>query len=487
MNENNYTMSKSSFLKFEQCHKAFFFYKNFPFLRDKSGIDKQLTFNRGHAIGAFAQELFPGGKDVSKETKNAGEAAILTKDLISKKTKTIYEATFIFDQMLIMADILNLENDKYCAYEVKSSLKVSETYLMDACLQYYVLKNSLDNFEDLFLVTLNGDYILDDKIDSKKLFKKRSVKKEAEKNFLFFSEKIKEANLILERNVIPDIQIGKHCVKPYACDFMGTCWKDIKNEKSIFNLPLISKDILFEWQKAGIKTVDQLDDTLIENKKALEIKRSFISNEPVIDQARITDLILKIKKPAAALDMEIWSAAIPVIRGTKPFQQIPFLFCIDDLSTQSFYLSEHYEDERRNFAIELTRQTEKYNSILLYDKTMEEQCVNSLINLYSDLEPELNLLKNKFVDLSEIFKNFYYYESSFKNNFSLKTISEALKLDVSFDVIRSGLEAMNYYEKMRAENNPVEKQLLKESLINYCLSDAKATFLIFNFLKGLII
>ncbi len=486
MSFSQYSVSKTSFLKFEQCAKAFFLYKNFPFLKDKLSIDKQLTFNRGHAIGLLAQELFPGGTDIKKETKNTNDAVILTQELISKKTKTIYEATFIFDKVLIMIDILNLENDKYYGYEVKSSLKVSETYLMDACLQYYVLKNSLPDFEDLFLVTLNGDYILEDNIDPKKLFKKRSVKKESEKNLLFFSEKIKEANLVLERNIIPDISIGKHCLKPYQCDFMATCWKNTESEKSIFNLPLVNKDVLFEWHQSGIRTIEQLDNSLMKNDRFSEIKNSFISNKPIVNLDQILLLISKIKEPVAALDMEIWSAALPGLKGTKPFQQIPFLFCISNLTSQSFYLSEHHQDERRDVALELINQTMHFNSILVFDKTMEEQTINSLINLYADLAVALNLLKNKFIDLSDIFKNFYYYEPSFKNNFSLKSISEALKLEVSFDKIRSGLEAMNYFEKMRGEQNIVEKQMLKEDLINYCFSDTRATFLIFEFLRNLI-
>jgi len=486
MSYQKYSISKSSFIKFVQCSKAFFLYKNHPYLRDKLGIDKQLTFSRGHAIGEFAQQLFPGGKDISKLTKNLDEAIELTRNLIAGKTETIYEATFVYNGVLIMADILHFENDTYTAYEVKSSLKVSETYLLDACLQYYVLKNSLNNFTDLFLVTINGDYVLEDSINPKQLFKKRSVKKEAEKNLDYFRDKINEANLVLEQNAIPNINIGKHCFKPYQCDYFGTCWKNIHGEKSIFNVPMIGKDQLFEWNRAGINLIDEVDDSLIENKQILAVKRAFVSGEPIIKHEQIAELISKVNFPAAALDMEIWSSAIPAIKGTKPFQQIPFLFCIDDKINQTYFLTEHIIDERKIFAAELIEQTKSFKSLLVFDKTMEEQTINSLANLFEDLAGELNLLKSKIVDLSEIFKNLYYYESSFKNNFSLKTISEALKLDVSFDKIRSGLEAMKYYEKMREEKNQVEKQELTEDLKNYCFSDTRATFLLYQFLENLV-
>src|SRR5687767_12860189 len=69
-----YSISKTSFLKFEQCPKAFFFYKNLPYLRDKPTVDKLLTFKRGHDVGYFGQQLFPGGTDVSKITDSADTA-----------------------------------------------------------------------------------------------------------------------------------------------------------------------------------------------------------------------------------------------------------------------------------------------------------------------------------------------------------------------------------------------------------------------------
>src|SRR3954471_1306630 len=159
MSSNGYSLSKTSFLKLEQCQKAFFLYKNHPYLRDKLSIDKQLTFKRGHDVGFYAQELFPGGIDVSKETKNILETIQMTSDLVEKNTPVIYEAAFMHNSVLIMVDILVRDETGFNAYEVKSSLKVSETYLKDAYLQYYVLKNILPRLNDLYLVTLNPEYV----------------------------------------------------------------------------------------------------------------------------------------------------------------------------------------------------------------------------------------------------------------------------------------------------------------------------------------
>jgi len=343
-------ISKTAYLKFEQCQKAFYFYKKHPYLRDKVSIDKQLTFNRGHQVGDLAQTLFPGGTDVSKSSKNSSEALELTKTLIENKTAVIYEATCAFNGTLIMIDILCLEGEKYTAYEVKSSFKISDIYLKDACLQYYVLKNALPNLEDLFLVTLNQDYVFENEINPKQLFKKRSVKTESEKNLPYFENQLFEAQLILEQNKIPNIPIGKQCFKPYTCDYFSNCWKDTVNENSIFNLPILNKEKLFEWYDSGIKTIDQIGTEQDTKAIIYKIKQAYTENKPIIDKERISTFLAKIRLPVAAMDMEMWGPAIPKINGTKPFEQLPYLVCFFDGNTHTNVFIDYIVDERKHFA-----------------------------------------------------------------------------------------------------------------------------------------
>ena len=143
-------------MKFEQCEKAFFLNKYHSNLKDKLSLEKQLTFSRGHLVGKLAQSLFPDGIDVSEKTPNLQQAVLLTNELIEQKQTVIYEATFVFNQVLVMVDILVLTNNGYEAYEVKSSLKISSTYIKDASLQYYVLKNCLTSKLDFYLVSKNS-------------------------------------------------------------------------------------------------------------------------------------------------------------------------------------------------------------------------------------------------------------------------------------------------------------------------------------------
>ena len=475
-------ISKTAFLKFEQCHKAFYFYKKHPYLRDKISIDKQLTFKRGHQVGDIAQTLFPGGIDVSKNSKSSAEGLALTATLVEKKTPVIYEATFAYNDALIMVDILCLDNEKYTAYEVKSSFKISEVYLKDACLQYYVLKNALTNLEDLFLVTLNQDYVFENEIEPKKLFKKRSVKTESEKNLPYFENQLFNAQLTLEQNKIPNIAIGKHCFKPYQCDYFSNCWKDTINENSIFNLPLLDKEKLFEWYNSGIRTIDQIGSEHDAKAIIYKIKQAYFDNKAIVDKEKITSFLSKIQSPMTAMDMEMWGPAIPQINGTKPFEQLPYLVCFFDGKKHSNVFLEYAKDDRRLFAELLLENTKGFESILVYDGTMEKMVINGLIKLFADLKPDLEHLKTKFIDIFDIFLEFSYYHPAFKTNFSLKTVAGVLLEDINYSKITSGLEAMAYFDQQRLETNLTEKGIIKQELINYCQTDTLATYQLVDFL-----
>jgi hypothetical protein len=485
MSTSTHSISKTSFLKFEQCQKAFFLYKNHPYLRDKLSIDKQLTFKRGHDVGYFAQQIFPGGIDVSKETKNS-TAVELTTTLIRNKTPVIYEATFVFNGVLIMVDILVLQDGKYLAYEVKSSIKISEIYIKDACLQYYVLKNVLPDFTDLFLVTLNADYVLKNHIDPKRLFKKRSFKLKAEENLLFFNHRITQAHEVLEQNAIPNVGIGKHCFRPYQCDYFGTCWKDAINEKSIFNLPFIDKDKLFEWYYAGKKNIEQIENELLEKDILTKVKQAFITNEPIVDVEKIKNFLAKITSPMAAMDMEIWSPAIPQLEGTRPFEQVPFLICFYDGVNGFNFFTDLQVDERKVFAQKLIAFSLNYATILVYDKTMEVAAISALIKIYPEFNETLEVIKNKLVDVFDVFLNLSYYHPNFKNNFSLKVVSQSLLDDVNYSKITSGLEAMNYFEQYRLAEDEAQKDQIKTDLVKYCQTDTLATYKMIAFLKQLV-
>ncbi len=480
-----HALSKSSFLKFEQCPKAFFFYKNMPFLRDKISTDKELTFKRGHEVGFFARQLFPGGVDVAAETDSAEAALRLTSELLATGQTVVYEATFMYNQVLIMVDILCVENGIYTAYEVKSSLRVSDFFMRDACLQYYVLKQALPAFNDLFLVTVNGSYIKKGEVNCRELFRRRSIKERAEENLQYFDFQVKAALLVLEQNLVPNIPVGPQCFRPYQCDFFGNCWKEELTSNSVFNLPLTSKETQFEWHRSGLKLIDQVPDELLQKEALLRIKNASLLNEPFYDLKALARFLGKVNGTVAAMDMEIWNPAIPELDGTSPFEQIPFLVAFYDKNKSSHYFAEHSTDQRQNFAEALVELAAPYNTLLVYDKNLELNILRDLQARFPALAKELEAVKKKIVDVFDVFLKMHYYHPGFRNSFSLKVTSAVLLGDMDYGRITSGLEAMSFYNTFRGTQNPIEQEHLRDMLVHYCVTDCRATFLLYDHLSNL--
>ncbi|MEZ5006865.1 MAG: hypothetical protein R2753_01805 [Chitinophagales bacterium] len=219
-------LSKSTLIRSIQCQKSLYLYKNYFHLRDKISKEQQARFNRGHDIGSLAQQLFPGGKDVSpKSPRHYNQSLLATEYLVSQQYPVIYEAAFKQDDVLVFLDILVYKEGKWYAYEVKSSKRISNTYLQDAAIQYKVITESGLPLEDFSIIYVNDQYQMtdEDAPDLNQLFLEQSVLEEVNEQQAFISEVIEQAKATLQSEEIPEIPMGEHCDRPYTCDFKGYC------------------------------------------------------------------------------------------------------------------------------------------------------------------------------------------------------------------------------------------------------------------------
>ena len=252
-------LSKSTFIRGLQCEKSLYLYKHHYRLKDPTPSSLQAVFDQGTNIGLLAQELFPNGADASPENHfKMFESVRKTQKFISQGESIIYEATFLYNNVLAALDILVKDNDGWKAYEVKSSTKVSETYIKDAAIQYHTITNSGVDLKDISIVHINNQYTREGELDIHQLFTIESVYDQVLEFLPRIPNEVRRLKNVIESSEIPNVDIGPHCSDPYDCDFKGTCWKHIP-DYSVFNISRLNKDKKFDLYNQGVITLDDID------------------------------------------------------------------------------------------------------------------------------------------------------------------------------------------------------------------------------------
>lgn len=228
-------LSKSSYIKGLQCEKHLYLYKyHYKEMDELSEMQKSI-FKRGTNVGQLAQDLFSGGSIAAEgDPPNYEKAIKKTNELIKSGVKVIYEAAFLFDEVLCIADVFVVEKDGVKVYEVKSSTSISETYLNDAALQYYVISNLGFKVKDFSIIYINNQYLRNGELNLNELFMTESVLEFILPLQKSVKENIDRFKKVLLRKQIPNIDIGEHCHNPYTCGFFEYCRKHIP-EDSIFD------------------------------------------------------------------------------------------------------------------------------------------------------------------------------------------------------------------------------------------------------------
>ncbi len=481
-----HTLSKSTFQRGVQCVKSLYLYKNFIHLRDPLSMQQKAIFNRGNNVGVLAQKLFEGGIDVSKvvtkrDENYYSELVEKTKKLIEDGVSIIYEGAFQYEQVLVILDILVKEEGEWLAYEVKSSTKITPTYLTDASLQYWVISNSGLLLKDVSIVIINNQYVRKGGLNIQELFKIQSVKNEVLLNLEMIEQQVTALKRVAVSTYMPDVKIGEQCFSPYNCDFTGNCWKAVPSD-SIFDISGVQKSELFNLYNSGYKTINQIpEENNLDKNVNLHIQ-AYKSGEVTVNKVEIEKFLNKIAYPIFFMDFETFMPAIPIYENTKPYQHLPFQYSLhckkskDDALEHFYFLAEQGSDPRKAFIENLLKNIGTDGTVLVYDTLMEKNVLNGLKQIYPEHTIKIEALLTRFVDLIKPFQEKSYYHPAMKNSFSIKNILHALVPELSYTnlSISSGSIAMTAFENLQTETDIFKIIETREHLLNYCELDTLA-------------
>lgn len=485
------TLSKSKFVSGIQCDKKLwfdFYRKDLKLLTDDQ---TQAVFDLGHRIGILAQQMFPNGKDSTPKNYSNFEPSIKnTKKWISEKVETIYEATFSAKNAFCMLDILHRKDDEVWAIEVKSSTSVKDYHFTDASLQYFVMKNAGFAPDRFFMMYINNQYVKQGEITTE-IFTLTDITEQVLANQDWVAENLDRLLKMLEIEQEPVVEIGGHCSNPFGCEYAHHCWKHIP-EYSVFNLYRGGNKGWNLYEQDILKIEDIPDDFSLTHFQNLQ-RNGLQNNEGYIDEIAIKNLISPWEFPLYFFDFETIFPAIPVLDGTRPYQQVPFQYSLHildkygNLSHKEFLANpedfNNGENPLKQMVEQLKNDFGDKGNIVTYNQSFEILRLKELAQRFPEDADFLYNLVDRVVDLLPVFQGGYCYFPAMKNSASIKSVLPAIAPDFTYEnlEIQDGGSASSLFHES-IENKNFRAENLRENLLKYCERDTMAMVIIYQFL-----
>ena len=476
------SLSKSRFMAGLQCYKRLYLACYQPNLSDPVSPSRQAVFDSGSDVGKLARNLFPGGILIEADYLHFGLALKLTRDhLADVKRMPLYEAAFQFDNVRTRVDILNpLAPGGYHLIEVKSATSLKDEYIMDAAIQYYVLRGDGVDVTRVSLAYLNKEYVYTGgAYELAELFRIDDITESVLSVQPEVVSSLSQMRLCLAEPEPPEIKPGRHCTQPYECEFSGYCHQG-QSEHHISQLPRITDKLTAALEVAGIADIRDIPAGFEGLNDIHQRVRDCIVNDRIFLDDQIKIELAALQYPVHFLDFETFNPALPLYPGTTPYEIIPFqwsdhVMMADGTLIHHEFLADGRGDPRPEFVSTLLAVLGDHGSIVVYSG-YEAGRIKALADSFPASEESLQALLPRLFDLLPLVRR-YCYHPEFHGSFSIKAVLPALVPDLSYtdlDINDGGLAATAYLEIVDAATPPSRRAELMQQLRRYCYRDTEA-------------
>lgn len=326
-------LSKSKILAYRQCSKRLWLEIQQPDLRDDSA--SAAVFAIGNQVGEIARQLFdPDRTGVTIDIGELGHPEALARSaiLLAEGEGPVFEAGLTAAGALAYADVMLPDRSdgtlRWKMVEVKSSGSVKSYQRDDLAVQSYLAAQagiplssaSIAHIDNRFLYQSDGDY--------RGLLHEEDLTEEASSRHDEVAAWIAGAHGIAALTEEPEVSTGPHCAIPYNCSFCDHCHRDqVWPEYPISSFPNLSG-----WRRAAVEAENtddlrEIPDNLL-TAMQLRVKQACVSGEAYFDAEGAAADLAPHAFPAYFLDFETAMFTVPIWKGTRPFQQIPFQFSL---------------------------------------------------------------------------------------------------------------------------------------------------------------
>ena len=475
-----------------QCHLRL--YKQCFERDDETPPDpaQKSRFDMGTRVGVVARQVRPGGILIDEPFNKHEAAAAQTKQLLEHSdASTLYEAAFTEDAVRVRVDILSRSNDEsWDLIEVKSSTSVKEEHIPDLAIQLHTLERSGLAIDRASIAHINRDYVYPGgAYDAFDLFAVSDRTTETRGWLGQVHGALADMRQSLESESAPIIDIGSHCTKPYACEFIEHCRRN-EPEWSVDELPRITADRVSNFRASGIRSIFDIPSGSRLSETQERVREAVLTGEPFVSPA-LNEELHRILPPAHFIDFETANPALPIYPNTRPYEVLPFQWSDHVLHPDGQYshhefLAEGWDEPRPEFARTLTKQLAGAATIVTYsgyEITQLRNLARSLSRLPLGFD---GLLSLPHVDLLSLVRS-HYYHRDFRGSFSIKSVLPALIPDFGYaDLeIQDGEVASSAFLEAIDEETPREiSDSIRSDLLAYCRRDTEAMTRVVDALKS---
>ena len=470
-------LSKSRLLLHRQCPKRLWLKVHRPDLEEVKDSN-QARFATGTYVGELAQQLYPDG--VLIDGNDLGQAVIDTKAILAGKKRTIFEATFQADGLLIRADLLLPSQEGYRMVEVKSSTSVKDYYLTDAAIQSWVAQQAELSLTSVEIAHIDNSFVYAGGGDYQGLFYYADVSEQISGMKDEVPDWINAARETLSGDE-PCITTGNQCNEPFACPFIGYCSPAIESTDGYPPEVLpYGKALAATLRAEGYADLREVPEERIEDWKHQRVWRATKSGQAELNP-EAGRIIAALPYPRYYIDFETINPAVPVWAGTRPYMQVPFQWSCHietakGVMTHCAYLADGQSDPRRPFAMSLVDAVGMSGPVFVYNAPFERSRMQELAEYYPDLAPALEAAIDRIVDLLPIARE-HYYHPDMRGSWSIKAVLPTIAPDLAYDnleVANGGMAQDAFTEIIHPYTLPERRQQLRDALLLYCERDTVA-------------
>jgi hypothetical protein len=364
--------------------------------------------------------------------------------------------------------------------EVKSSTDLKDYHLYDVAIQRLILEGCGLKVIPC-LMHLNRDYVYDgEKYDLRKLFIVRDLTTATDAIEKKVKELLREERKILARAKPPDIEPGRHCTKPYGCEFYDHCNKPLPLDH-LANLPGITAAKLEKLAALEIQRISDIPNSFSLTERQKRARECIKAGKPWFGKG-LKEALAGLRYPLYFMDFETLGVALPRYAGMSPYNQIPFQWSVHvqrkpgaELEHHEF-LAEDCADPRAEFVKALCPVVGRQGTVVAYNAGFESGCLEKLAKWFPEYRGQITNIQERLWDPLPVIRS-HVYHAEFRGSYSLKRVLPALVPDITYEgmEVSEGSEAGLVWEKINGNQLEAEvRNRLRKALLAYCKQDTLA-------------